>query len=261
MVEEPFASGTSLLHRLDPRCKLPAALAAAMCIAPLSSPQAAFAALCGATCTILLAHLAPLALLRRVAAVNIFIALLWLVLPFSTPGMPLPGTAQFPLVPTREGLTLALLLTLKSNAIILYFLALAATSGITENGAALRSLGAPRKLTLLFLLTWRYLHVIGQEYSRLATAARIRGFVPASSRHTYRTSANLAAMVLVRSWDRAERVNNAMRLRGFHGVFHSLSPRPFARGDAAVALLLALPPVGCAVFDYLSRTTGGIFLP
>ncbi|NHZ46939.1 cobalt ECF transporter T component CbiQ, partial [Desulfovibrio sp. XJ01] len=38
MLDEPFSRGTSRLHLADPRCKLVAALAAAVCVALLRSP-------------------------------------------------------------------------------------------------------------------------------------------------------------------------------------------------------------------------------
>ena len=61
-------------------------------------------------------------------------------------------------------------------------------------GRALASLRVPDKFSFLFLFTYRYLHVIAEEYGRLSTAARLRGFAPATNRHTYRTYAALVAM-------------------------------------------------------------------
>ncbi|GFM35771.1 cobalt ECF transporter T component CbiQ [Desulfovibrio psychrotolerans] len=241
MLDEPFSLGSSRLHRMDARCKLPVACLCALVFALIQSPEAAAAALGYAVLLVAVARLPLFSLLKRLAVVNIFIGLLWLFLPFSTPGTPV--TTLGPFTATHEGLQLATLITLKSNAIVLSFIALAATSSITAMGGALRALRVPDKLSLLFLFTWRYVHVIAQEYSRLHTAAKVRGFVPSTAMHTYRTYANLAAMVLIRSWDRAERVNDAMRLRGFTGTFRSLRPAPLSGGDAAIAVLLSLPPL------------------
>lgn len=248
MLEETFASGTSPLHKLDTRCKLVAAAVHALCTALLTTLPAATGVLLF-SCMLLVAAQLPLnALIRRFVLVNFFTLLLWCFLPFTTPGETLHTFG--PLTATVQGVALATLITLKTNAIIAAFIALAATSGVSATGAALEALRVPRKLTLLFLFTWRYVHVIAEEYQRLATAARIRGFVPGTNLHTYRTTANLAAMVLVRSWERAERVNNAMRLRGFTGTFHSLhQPQPPGAKTVIITALLTLPAVLSMAYD------------
>ena len=64
----------------------------------------------------------------------------------------------------------------------------------------------------------------------MVNALKIRAFQPRTSLHTYRTYAYLVGMLLVRSYDRSERVRNAMVCRGFKGRFYDLSEfslRPF----------------------------------
>jgi cobalt/nickel transport system permease protein len=80
----------------------------------------------------------------------------------------------------------------------------------------------PDKLCHLLLFTYRYIYVFEQEFRRLVQAMKIRGFRPRTNLHTYRSYAYLAAMLLVRSFDRAERVFQAMLCRGFNGTFYSL---------------------------------------
>lgn len=251
MLEEPFSSGTSPMHRLDPRCKVLAAACTTIPLALIQHIESAAAAFVIALLILALARLPIRPLLRRMAIVNLFIGLLWLFLPFSTPGTHL--TQVGPFTASIEGIQLAALITLKSNAIILIFISLIGTSTITATGSALAALRVPDKLALLFLFTWRYIHVIAQEYDRLSTAARIRGFAPATNMHTYRTYANLAAMVLVRSWDRAERVNNAMRLRGFTGSFQTLHTPRLGLTDMTTALLITLPALICFGYDLFLR--------
>jgi cobalt/nickel transport system permease protein len=153
--------------------------------------------------------------------VNLFTAFLWVFVPLSAPGQALFHLG--PLAYTREGAALALLLTLKINAAFLAVTALVASIAPPELGCALQALGLPEKLCHLLLMTHRYLFVIQREYQRLFTAARARGFVPRTSGHTYRTFAWLLGMLLVKSWDRAERVHQAMLCRGFTGRFYCLT--------------------------------------
>lgn len=161
-----------------------------------------------------------------------------------------------PLTATQEGIRLCLLLTAKSFGIVLALTALLATMPITALGQALQKIGLPEKLCLLLLFTWRYIAVIRQEYLRQLRCVKARGFQPRTSLHTYRTYAWLVAMLLVRSWDRAERVHQAMRCRGFSGRFHSLAR--FRRTAADWWLLASCLGAGTMLLaiDYASRRGG-----
>lgn len=229
MLDEPFARGTSPIHRLDPRYRVAAAFFFTVTVALCRHLAAPLFGLGAGIFLVALARLDLRAFLGRLAAVNLFVFFLWLVLPFSLPGEPVLSLG--PLVATREGLTLALLVTVKSNAVLCTFFALAATMDAPVFGQAAGCLGVPKKLTYLFLFTYRYVHVLADEYSRLRTAARLRGFRPTTGLHTYRTVANLLGMVLVRGYDRSRRVYEAMILRGFHGSFHTLRRFHASRRD------------------------------
>ncbi len=211
--------GHSLLHRLDPRLKIVAALAWSFLLALSATREAALAGLAGSVLLALAGQLKWGAAVKRLATVNVFVAFMWLMLPFSfsSPGRVL--TAWGPLEITAEGLALALLLTIKANGVALGAMALLGTSPILELAAAARRLGAPEKLVALFLLMIRYFEVIRMEYARLRVAMRARGFRPGMNARTYRAWANLVGMLLVRSLDRAERVHAAMLCRGYTGRF------------------------------------------
>lgn len=243
MIDEPLSRGPSPVHRRDPRFRLVACLALSLVAALAVNSGTPLVILAAGLVMTGLARL-PLGLVaRRFTAVNAFVAFLWLVLPFTTPGTPV--TAAFHgIAATREGVALATLITLKANAVFFCVLSLLATIPAPALGGALRAVGVPDKFAFLFLFTYRYLHVIHEEYGRLATAARLRGFAPATSLHAYRTYAALVAMVLVRAYDRSQRVYQAMLLRGFSGRFASLDGFRAGRGD--LAFLLAALAVAVA---------------
>ncbi|MBU1003389.1 MAG: cobalt ECF transporter T component CbiQ [Proteobacteria bacterium] len=247
MIEDTFSRGSSPMHRLDPRFKLAGATAWTVCVALLTTPASAAAAL-GFSALLLLASRPPLGcLLRRLLAVNVFILFLWAMLPFTQPGEPAFDLWHF--TATREGLALAGLITLKSNAIVLCFIALVATIPVTELGRALRRLKVPEKLTYLLIFTYRYVFVMAGEYQRMRQAMKIRGFTPRTNLHTYRTLAYLAGMVLVRGLDRSERVYKAMLCRGFTGRFRSLNGLCATGVDAVFLLSMLAATAALALFD------------
>ncbi|SIO29514.1 cobalt ECF transporter T component CbiQ [Halodesulfovibrio marinisediminis] len=252
MALESFAEGTSPFHSMDAAAKITAATFFSICTALLTTIPTACAALIVGIALLCIAQLPVKTLCRRLLFINAFIAFLWLTLPVSTTGTPIYSWGGFTI--TKEGVDLTLLITLKSNAIITAFIALLATSNITDIGAGFAKLRVPQKLSLLFLFTWRYIHVIQEEYKRLSTAATLRGFVPTTNSHTYKTYANLIAMVLVKSHDRAERVSNAMKLRGFNGTFHSLHSTQKTSTDTAVTACIILIGTALLAADFFHLT-------
>jgi cobalt/nickel transport system permease protein len=96
------------------------------------------------------------------------------------------------------------------------------------------------RIIFISVFTYRYIYVFEQEYHRLVQAMKIRGFRPRTNLHTYRSYAYLAAMLLVRSFDRADRVFQAMLCRGFHGVFYSLRTFFWQRRDGIFVVIAML---------------------
>jgi cobalt/nickel transport system permease protein len=176
--------------------------------------------------------------------VNGFIFLFWVMLPFTHPGEILFTFG--PLTATRDGILLAAVITLKSNAIILALLAFLSTMQIMTMGRAMRDIRIPPKLVYLLYFTFRYIDTIQREYQRQVNAIKIRGFQPGTNMHTYRTYAFLLGMLLVKSYHRAERVRAAMLCRGFEGRFYELTEFSMRPRDlvAMIMILLGVSVIG-----------------
>ncbi len=242
---EEFALGDSLIHRLDPRAKILAAFSFSLVVAVTQSFPASVLGIVFSIVLVIAARLSLRRVLARLAVVNGFILFLWFFLPFTYPGEVI-FTAG-PLAIHREGVLYALLITLKSNAIILTVIALLGTSPVFTLVHALSHMGVPDKLVHLFFFSFRYLHLIHEEYHRLVRAMKIRGFRPGTNLHTYRSYAYLVGMLLVRSFDRARRILAAMKCRGFKKKFYILHHYEMKRSDylvAAACVLLSVMLLG-----------------
>jgi len=238
-IQEAFSEGTSLIHRLDPRGKIIIAAGFAILVAVAKTFPAALAGLALALAWLTMARLPMQKVLAKLLVVNGFVLFLWIILPWTYPGEAVWRLG--PLVATRQGIAVSALITLKSNAIIIGLIALIATVPVITLGQAMHAMRLPDKLCHLLLFTYRYLYVFEVEFQRLVQAMKIRGFQPRTNLHTYRSYAYLAAMLLVRSFDRADRVFQAMLCRGFCGVFYSLQTFAWQRRDGifvAVSLLV-----------------------
>jgi cobalt/nickel transport system permease protein len=153
------------------------------------------------------------------------------------------------LAATREGVNLAIVLSLKALAITLGAMAVTGKGKVFELLAGARKLGAPEKLAAIFLMMMRYISVIGQQYHRLRNAMRIRGFQAGTNFQTLRTYANLAGLLLVRGIDRAERVHWAMLCRGYNGHFYIKTDFKFKFLDLGAAFLVLALGLAAAGLD------------
>ncbi|MGD8241954.1 MAG: cobalt ECF transporter T component CbiQ [Desulfobacterales bacterium] len=237
MLAEPLAHGDSFIYRIDPRLRVVAAAVFSCTVAVFESFPALTLASAAALALLLCSGLDRPAVGRRLAVVAGFLVLLWLILPLTYEGPVIARMGRFALY--REGVALAARISLKSLAIIAVFTALAATMPIGTLGQTLGRLRVPDKLIYLLLMCYRYIFVIEQEYQRLMTAMKIRGFRPRTRLHTYRSYAYLVGMLFVRAAARADRVHQAMRCRGFNGRFHSLATFPAHRANRWFALVAA----------------------
>ncbi len=213
------------LRQLDPACKLAGLFIFSICAALLHDPFPAGVALAGGALLCLTSRLPFKILLLSLGLANFFMIFLWIFLPVKLGHDPAALAVFGPFSLAPEGFKLALLITLKSNAVILATLALAGTSSFSANGRALIRLKLPPKLALLILLTHKHLLLLSQEMRNLSDAAKLRGFSPKAGLRSYRVQAWLVGRLLLRSWDRAERIDEAMRLRGFRGKFPLISEK------------------------------------
>ena len=249
MMDEQFAQGDSLLHRRNPKAKIIAAVAFVSVAATSNSFIVTVVSFIFGLALFSLTNLPVRLVLKRMIAVNIFTFFLWLTLPLTYGGREF--ITMGPLTLSREGLQLAALITLRTNAIILAIIALLGTSRIANIGHALEALRFPKKLCFILLFSYRYVFVIYQEYRRLVRAAQMRCFVPATTIHTYRTFGYLFGMTLVKSWNRASRVHQAMILRGFNGQLIPLSKDIYTTEDTVfLSTILALTTI-LAMLNFL----------
>jgi len=240
----PLSCPSSLLHRFDPRWKLAALFIVLVTTACLRTLPAATSALVGAGVLAVLARLPLQAYLDRLKILLPALLLFTIVLPFVTPAdsslqaddlRPGWGPIHF----SSAGLGVALLFILKALAIFTAALAFAASTPVNSTLQAAAALRVPGRLVHLGMLTYRYLFLFVTELSRLRWALRVRGYRNRPTVHCYRTIGNVAGMLLVRSSERAERVAQSMRCRGFDGRFRSLTEFRTRLGDVAAFIVIA----------------------
>jgi cobalt/nickel transport system permease protein len=239
----------SPLCRLDPRWKLAGLALTALAAALVRSLPAAAIALAGALVLVRLSRLPPRWYLARLGTVALFLAL------FAAP-LPLlvhdggPSCQIGPVRLSPYGLRLGLLLTCKGLAVVSLALMLLATAPLPATLQAAHALYVPGLLVQLALLTYRYVFVLAAELGRLRVALRVRGYRNRANRHSYHTVGQVAGTLLVRGAERAERVAQAMRCRGFDGRFRSLAEFRTRPRDVAFFVALAAGAAALLLWDF-----------
>ena len=242
----------SPLSRLDPRWKLVAVASAAAAAAVVHTPPAAAAALAGAALLAALGRLPPRWCLTRVGAAVLFVAVFAVPLVFFHPRNDRAWTVG-PATLSAAGAETALVLVCKAAALVLLALVLAATAPLDATLKAAHALRVPGLLVQLTLLSYRYLFLLADELGRLRIALRVRGYRNRANLHSYRTIGAVTGSLLVRGWERAERVGQAMRCRGFDGRFRALHDFQTRGADVLFFATAMVVAVGLLSWDVWSR--------
>jgi cobalt/nickel transport system permease protein len=209
---ERHSSGTGLLHRLDARLKLVAALA--FIVTVIATPVGAWRGL-GAE-GLFLAFVLGLAGIPLRELGRRWLGLLILVGFLAVMVAPAhPAAARY-----GVGVVAASIL-IKNGLALAAMIVLAGTTPFPKLLAALRKLGVPPVLVATLQFMDRYRHVLVSELERMATARRARTFRRRGPL-TWDLLGGLIGMLFLRTLERAERVHGAMMARGWNGVLHSL---------------------------------------
>ncbi|HOV25229.1 MAG TPA: cobalt ECF transporter T component CbiQ [Pseudobacteroides sp.] len=107
---------------------------------------------------------------------------------------------------------------IKSLLAVTAALLLLATTGMDKIAGALRTLRVPKIFVLQLLLTYRYISVLTEEVARMLRAYSIRA---PQQKGIHRSAwASFSGQLIIRTFDRAQRVYHAMCARGFTGDFN-----------------------------------------
>lgn len=249
---EALPNPDSPLSRLDGRWRLLALAATVAALATLQTLPASSAALGYVLLLALLARIPARWLLGRWGAMSPFLLLCILLVPLCVPEAE-PLAQWGPLALSRRGLVVAGLICLKALAIVTVVLVGLTTAPLHTTLHAAHRLHVPGMLIQLALLSYRYIFLVTDELARLRVALRVRGYRSRPSRHSYRTIAHVSGTLLVRSHERAERVSQAMRCRGFDGQFRSLAEFHTRPADILAFGLMVVVAAALLTWDFCLR--------
>ena len=245
----------SPIHRLDPRVKV--IITVLFIISNVLLPDGAwFAFACGWIFILIVSQLAHLSLkfLLTRSLVALPFALAAITAVFSIPGEPVFALQIGPwtLVATDAGLLRFISIMLRSWISVQAAIILTATTQFPDLIHALRHLKVPDILVSTVSFMYRYLFVLSDETLRLirareARSARITSGSKSGGSVLWRAkiAGNMAGQLFLRSYERSERVYNAMLARGYFGTLltlnpHTLTGRDWVWGVLAFVVIVAI---------------------
>ena len=239
----------SLIHRLDPRIKVIITLAFILSNALL--PDGSWLAFAAAWILLLLANdLSRLGLgytFKRSIIVLPFV-LVAITAIFSPLGNPLAewNLGFVILVPTDFGVIRFFSILARSWLSVQMAIILVATTQFPDLIHAFEHLRLPRVLTTIIAFLYRYLFVLTDEALRLMRARQARSAgLPGQKRGgklawRARVTGSMAGQLFLRSYERSDRIYNAMLARGYSGHLRTLNPHSMNRQDWLVLFLFLI---------------------
>lgn len=148
---------------------------------------------------------------------------------------------------------------LKTYLCVMAALLLVATTPVRQLTHAMRTLRVPRTFITVFEMTYRYLGTLFAEAGALRTAYLLRS--PQQKGVEVRHMGSFIGSLLIRSFDRAERVYDAMKCRGYALQHAYTKKQELSKRDVLFLLLILL---GCALLRFgdpvsrLNQFIGGL---
>jgi cobalt/nickel transport system permease protein len=250
---DDFSDLQSPFHSWDPRIKISSLLI--YCFLVISIKKLLIASLLPliALVAIRISGIPFYKAMYRIFAMAGFLAMFLIIMPLTVPLRAGDAVIMFDpftsLVFNLRGLQLALLIILKACSIALMMEPLLNTAPFATTIRALTALKLPRMVGQMILLAHRYIFVFLHEAKRMACGMQVRGYRPRTDMNTLRTLGNFLGMLFVRSFDRTQRVYDAMLSRGYTGTFPSYETFSASATDWAKGAFWVMLGVTLVVVD------------
>jgi cobalt/nickel transport system permease protein len=238
------SQGTSIWHRLTPRIRLICSLLFVFATALTPNGHWWTWIIYGSGLAVLLAltQITLSVLLKRVAIESSFLVVVLLGALFRSDGIVLWHWGWLRI--TDVGLTVLGSVTLKAVLCLIMLNLLVLTTAIPALLHALVALRMPPLLVAIFAAMYRYIYVLLEEFSIMRRAAASRNLM-GSSKQQRLVVGNMIGALFVRTYDRGDRIHQAMLARGYTGLPPVMEIPQEKRIDKAfLALVLSLTLLG-----------------
>lgn len=213
---DQLSYSTSAIHAIDARAKVATTIIYILCVVSFNKYEisALFPFFVFPITMIALGSLPLLFLAKKIALLLPFV----LIVGAFNPLLDHEIILQFGSIEITGGWVSYVSILIRSILTIGAAFCLVCVTGFTPVCHALERLGIPQIFAAQLLFLYRYIFVLAEEGNRAARARELRSCGKKGlGIHSY---TSLAGHLLLRTWQRAERIHMAMLARGFSGEFH-----------------------------------------
>ena len=245
---EQLADGATILHRLHPMAKLLGCIGYLVCLISLRSGSLGqMAAFCFYPVIVLALGEVPFGMVFRRCLIVLPFCLLMSLGNLLTQREVLMMLGP---IPVTEGLISSLGILVRAILSVAAVLALIAVTPFPQLTGALGRLHVPGTMIALLEMTYRYVGVLMDEAGHMSDAYHLRA--PNRKGLEMRHMGSFVGSLLLRSFDRAERIYGAMRCRGYGGQWHAGRGAPMDTRDVCYLILV----LGSSVLFRLTDLAG-----
>lgn len=245
-----YHHGHSPLHNLDPRVKV--ILTILFILSNALLPDGAWIAFALAWGVILFANLISnlgIGFTFRRSFIALPFALAAITVLFSIAGKPLTSFhfLMWNLTITDAGLLRFVSIVVRSWLSVQMAILLVAVTEFPKIIHALTHLHVPAILTVIISFLYRYLFVLTDEVMRMMRARQARSAAAATGIRSggsvawrAKIAGNMAGQLFLRSYERSDRIYNAMLSRGYKGELMTIHPHQYDRTDLMIGVVSIL---------------------
>ena len=239
----------SPLHSLDPRIKV--ILTIAFILSNALLPDGAWIAFALAWGIVLFANIISrlgIGFTFKRSFIALPFALAAITVLFTLPGKPVTSFhfMMWDLTVTDSGLLRFISIVVRSWLSVQMAILLVAVTEFPKIIHALTHLHVPAILTVIISFLYRYLFVLTDEVMRMMRARQARSAAADGIRSggsvawRAKIAGNMAGQLFLRSYERSDRIYNAMLSRGYKGELMTIHPHHYHRTDVIIGVIFIL---------------------
>jgi len=241
-----YASLDSPIHRFDPRAKIITFTTLIFSLVFVQEIAVSMVALIFSILVLIISKLPLRFVFKRVWVVMIFVLPLLIIMTFTVQGAEIFDILG--ISATYEGLRYGSLVVVRALAAVILVLTMLGSMRFDVTIKALYMLKVPSPLVQMIMFTYRYIFVIIDEFASMWRAMGAKGFSPKTNMRDLLILGNLVGMLIVKSYERAERVYQAMISKGYTGNPKTKTNFAMRGKDYVLSMLL----IGFAIMIHLN---------
>ncbi|MFW5804511.1 MAG: cobalt ECF transporter T component CbiQ [bacterium] len=215
-----YANLRSQFHSFDPRAKIVCLLILIFSIVMITDIKVLFIGFISSITLVLICKIPVGFIIKRLKWVLFFVFALLVIIPITSSGNVI-FTLSFITV-TKQGLILASTISLKALSATLLVFPMISTMPFITFIRALEQLKIPSKLVQMISFIYRYIFVISDELHKTRLSVQSRNVKKKSYFFKNKILGSIIGMIIIRSYERGERIRDAMLSRGYNGKIRTI---------------------------------------